>query len=1084
MKHLTMLLLLLSGLGLQAQQWIPLGRNTDRVDVMEDRAESLRIVMDYARLQSKTIENRDGSFTGLYLDGCFTDGEVGCPQLPVTQKFIEIPFGATPQVTVLGCTQQEIDLGDYGIQRLLPVQPPVSKDDVPEGVPFVMNEASYAQDAYLGYELATIQVLGTMRGYHIAKLTVAPVRYNPLRNKIQVFNDIQLEISFPGADMALTEEVKAKTRSPYFDFMEHYLLNQGVSRDYPDHPDMTRYPIKYVIVADRMFEGYLSDFIEWKTKKGFRVVLAYTDEIGATTAAIQTYLHGLYQSATPEDPAPSFVLFVGDTPQIPAFIGQSSQKVTDLYYASVDGDYFPEMYYGRFSAQTVAQLMPQIEKTLFYEQYRFADPSYLNHATLIAGWDDYWNAQIAQPTIRYGLDNWFNAAHNYTEVNPYFGPDDYKGCYKDDKVSVGLINYTAHCSETVWGTPSLSSSTINSMRNEGLYPLAIGNCCLSGSFGHGECVGESWVRADKKGAVCYIGSAPNTYWYEDAWWAMGAYHFTDSNLGQTPEYGQTSMGAYDAMHESGYVSAAGLMYCGNLAVTESCNHGWSTAARYYWEAYNVLGDPSLVCYHTEGSLNQVGHDPVLFRGLNAFSVTAAPGSFVALSKDGVLLGTGLVDEGGTLNLSVDPVDEGGFADLVVTAPQRIPYHAAIPAAVQGQPYLVVASVEPDVFDYDTTTALSVVVKNVGNQPVPAHTLVQLEADDDLFVVESSEAYTEEEIPVGGSLQLVDAFRVKAGPEVADGGQYRFLTTASCGDEVRSDFFVTVNKPVFEFEGFTWSEGFSGGGSFDIYANFRNVGGCASKASMGHISTTHEGLAFVQTHSELGPVHAGDLVTCTYTVYVSNAVEDTEILDFVVSIDDYGVHTEQEISIRNQCAVIFELRDAGNNGWENAYIRIGFNDGSPVVDLKMPEGSLETYRVMANKGVKMAVFWMKGNNDGECSLTVSYEDGEVIYESGTNTLQGNLFWTNVDCELRPNTVLETDASSLVTVFPNPASDQVQVLSAAPMRRCFLMNSLGQVVLDKVVDQNEASLNLGGCAPGIYLLRVVTEKGDAVQKIMVK
>ncbi len=73
------------------------------------------------------------------------------------------------------------------------------------------------------------------------------------------------------------------------------------------------------------------------------------------------------------DPAPSFVLFVGDTGQIPSEIGSSTNKVTDLYYCSVDGDMFPEMYYGRFSATTVPQLETQVDRTIEYEQYQFPD---------------------------------------------------------------------------------------------------------------------------------------------------------------------------------------------------------------------------------------------------------------------------------------------------------------------------------------------------------------------------------------------------------------------------------------------------------------------------------------------------------------------------------------------------------------------------------------------------------------------------------------------------------------------------------------------------------------------------------------
>ena len=1084
MKHFIFSLLILSlSLGLHAQQHITLNRTDNRVEVLQDHAESLQLHLDFASLQANTVENRNGIFTELLLENSVPDGKVGEPKLPVNQQLIEVPFGATPQVRILGSSIQEVDLHEYGIQKIMPMQPPVSKDEVPEEMPFLVDDNAYARDAFIGNDLADIQVLGTLRGYRIARLTVAPVKYNPVRNKILVYNDITLEISFVGADMALTKEIKEKTYSPYFDFIGEKLLNQAVSRDYPDHPDLTRCPIKYVIVADRMFDGYLADFIEWKTQKGFQVVLAYTDEIGATTAAIQDYVHGLYNAATIDDPAPSFVLFVGDTQQIPGFTGYATHTVTDLYYASVDGDYFPEMYYGRFSAQNAEQLIPQIEKTLYYEQYRFVDPSYLNRANLIAGWDDYWTAQIGRPTIRYGMDYWFNEENDYTEVYPYYGPDDYGGCYDDDKVSVGMINYTAHCSETVWGTPSLSASKINQMNNEGLYPLAIGNCCLSGQYSYGECVGESWVRADRKGAVCYIGSSPNTYWYEDAWWAMGAYNITNANLGQTPQQSQTSMGSYDAMHEGGYVSTGGLVFCGNLAVTEACNQGWSTAAQYYWEAYNVLGDPSLVCYHTEGTSNVFSHDPVLFKGFDFFTVEADPQSFVALTKDDVILGTGMVDDDGELTLAMDPVSDGGFVEMVITRPQRIPVVEYVPVATAGQPFLIVEEVSPSHFDYNQETAITVVVKNVGDSEVPAGTLIQLQSPDERIEMISSQCTLTETLAVGASTVIPDAFSVKAGSEADNGERFRLITMANCGESVNSDFYVTIDKPVFEFVDFSWSESFVSGGTFEIDATFRNVGGAPALTPVGQVNATETELSYPQGEVAMDPLAVGEITTCHFVVAVPETVPESATLSLEVSLRDVGVSATEALSLFNSCDLELELRDAGGDGWEGAAVKIIFQDGKPAEQYGLPAGHSATYGFSNRQGYKIKVSWVSGANDDECSFTLRYKDGSVIYESEPSP-HGNLLTTNVDCFDELTEVKETSNTPAINVFPNPASNKVNVVSQTPIRRCLLINSLGQVVVDVTANDTTTTISLGGCKPGLYLLRVFASESEATHKIMVR
>lgn len=1083
LRTILLVCLFLFGGLVHAQRPIPLGRTQDRINLIEDQVQGLRLHIDYAQLQSNRLELSEGTFSELTLDGGLFDGAVGDPKLPITQQLIEIPFGAEVEVEVLHYTTAEFDLADYEIETLMPVQAPVSKNDYPEEAPFVINKESYTTDDYLGQPLAQVQVLGTLRGYRLAKLTLSPVSYNPVRHSVKVCNDIELMIRFQDADMALTQEVKAKTRSPYFDFIQDLVLNAAVSRDYPDHPDMTRYPVKYVIVADRMFDGYLNEFIDWKTKKGFQVVLAYTDEIGNTVGAIQAFLHGLYNNATAESPAPSFILFVGDTQQIPTYIGTSSQKVTDLYYASVDNDYLPEMYYGRFSAQNASQLLAQIEKTLYYEQYRFMDPSYLDRVTLIAGWDDYWNYQIGQPTIRYGMENWFDEEHGYTGVYPYYGPDDYDGCYEDDKISVGVINYTAHCSETVWGTPALSASNIYSMHNEGFYPLAIGNCCESSQFGYSECVGEAWVRADKKGAVCYLGSAPSTYWYEDAWWAMGAYNITNANLGQAPQYEQTTMGSYDAMHEGGYVSVGGVVFCGNLAVTEACNHGWSNAARYYWEAYNVLGDPSLVCYHTEGIANAVSHEPVLYKGLNHFSLQAEEGSYVGLSKDGVLLGNGMVGESGSLTLDFTPVTEGGFVDLVVTKPQRIPYIRQIPVATAGQPFLIVTSVNPANFAYNKDTELDITVKNVGEQVIPANTVIELQSQDERMLVLDSQCQIGQAIPVGGTAVVNDAFKVKAGADVYNGEQFRFVTLADCGDQVNSDFYVSVTKPVFEFVGFDWDHAFVSGHSFDLRVTFRNVGGCAAEAPMGRIVSDIPGIQFEMDEVPLDRLEVGEETTCRFVVQVPESVDESVTLEFEVSLVDAGVNVSQHISMYNLCDLVLELRDAGGNGWEGAVLKMLFQDGTPPTQYELQDGSLAVYELTCRQGYKLRLSWTMGSNDSECGFTLKYKDGSVIYESVPD-MHGNLLTTTIDCSMGYVGFDELKASTHVTVFPNPASGQITVVSESPMSRCLMMNCLGQIVVDKQLNDKEIAVPLDGVAPGIYLLRVTTLEGEVMQKIMIK
>jgi len=71
------------------------------------------------------------------------------------------------------------------------------------------------------------------------------------------------------------------------------------------------------------------------------------------------------------------------------------------------------MFYGRFSANSIDELMPQINKTLEYEQFLMPDPSYLSNAILIAGYDDSYSWLYANGQMNYASNTYFNAAHGY-----------------------------------------------------------------------------------------------------------------------------------------------------------------------------------------------------------------------------------------------------------------------------------------------------------------------------------------------------------------------------------------------------------------------------------------------------------------------------------------------------------------------------------------------------------------------------------------------------------------------------------------------------------------------------------------------
>ena len=591
----------------------------------ENSFEKMTNVFSFATIESYDIQTEGGVFTAIQIPGTQFNGEIGNPRLPSTNSLFFIPEGAEVVVNVKNYTTTTYSLGDYGINnKLMPRQAPVSKSAKPGEVEFSYNSAAYDSKGFSNLEIAAVEVMGEMRGMTIGKLTVSPVRYNPSTNQIEVLNNIEVEVSFKGTNVAKSLETYQNNFSPYFADAYKAMANKGL---YEDHPDLYNYPVRVIVIANRMFEDVLAPWYEWKTQKGFFLDINYTDDIGSSANVLKTFCADKYNNAAAGE-KPCFVIIAGDTPQVPASAtGSESAKATDLYYGSIDGDMFPDMYFSRMSATTVGDMENIINKTIMYEKYTFSDPSYLDNVTLIAGEDGSHNPTHGQPTVLYGTDNYFNTANGYNDIHLYL--TSYSGCFNTVNEGVSFINYTAHGSQTSWSGPSLSISDVNNFTNSEQYTVAVGNCCLAADFGYDECFGEAWLRAEDKAAVGYIGSAPSSYWDEDVWWSLGAYASVGN--GVAPPMSETTMGVYDVMHtDTAYNTLCSSILIGNLAVTQAAASGFGgSLVEYYWQAYNVLGDGSVMPYLKQAQVNSVSHMAIVPLGMDTYDVAAVPGSYAA-----------------------------------------------------------------------------------------------------------------------------------------------------------------------------------------------------------------------------------------------------------------------------------------------------------------------------------------------------------------------------------------------------------------------------------------------------------------------
>lgn len=753
---------------------------------------------------SQSVDNQ--TFQVVELSGASPSTEIGRPDLPVLTQMIELPLCEDVSIQI---SDIQTKLFDPLTHYIMPVQPAPCKSDTTP-LPFAFDSIFYATSTIADTTVAWVEKLGIGRDRNLGMLRVKPVSYNPATGEIQVITSMTITLTYHNADVAGTETLLNRYYSPDFAIGNNALLTS-----LPKSKTIRNAaPLHYLIVAHSSFRGALDEFVSWKKRQGFLVTTSYTDDpgVGTTSTEIAAHIKSYYTNATDELPAPTYLLLVGDVQQIPPFNAQcgrpSTDHITDLYYATwTDGDHIPDCYMGRFSANTVAELTPQIEKTLFYQRYEFPDDSYLGHGVLIAGEDSGYendNAyRYADPAMDYIAKYYVNASNGYSTVHYYknnfgFSP---AGVHVDGSSQTtattnslislynqgcGWINYSAHGYDDSWSTPRFTTTNAGNMTNYDKPSFMIGNCCLSGRFNttrYNACLGEALLRkGSNAGAVGYIGGTNSTYWPHDFCWAVGVRSNISNNMDAS--YDSLHLGVYDRLfhtHNESYsawhTTAGSINVAGNTAV-----QAYGSYTQYYWEIYELFGDPSLMPWLGPADAAIVECSDVVTLGEPSLTVHTDPYAYVALtySSEYELVTAAYADANGYATLELPSTIVPETYELAVWSQNRKPFFKEVNIITANGPYVMITRMQPSSSDIspDSIVSFDIAITNVGNE-VPTNGLITLTSSDPGVTIIQPEAHFNSCNP-GDTIMLNTVWPIYISGKLTDGQKLSFTATVDFG----------------------------------------------------------------------------------------------------------------------------------------------------------------------------------------------------------------------------------------------------------------------------------------------------------------
>jgi hypothetical protein len=538
--------------------------------------------------------------------------EPGMPALPRFSFLAAVP--ASPSVTWTVTEARTVQLGLVTPYPMQPVMPDTSRSSGE----FAFDAASYSGGLHPSSQVCFASD-GLLRGVPVGRFVIFPFSWDASTGELTAFSRMVVEIDFGGA-VAAVEDM-----SPWFEgTYGRTLLNSGLlggswpSRflrsDGVEHlaspGDAGREGADLLIIAgDEYADTMLDEFATAKYEQGYLTTVVAGGSW--TSAQIKEYIQNAYDNW---DPAPSFVLLVGDHPQLPAY--SYNGMLSDNRYCCVSGpDYMSDIFRGRFPCST-DWMQTVSDKIMKWEFDPLTDPAFWNSVLCAGYFQDDNNNGIADrwflftcETVRdtylllFGKTVEREYTTNSTHALPwYYRPDppsagqqvplditwDGSAAGINAAVNNGvfLVQHRDHGMVDGWADPMYVTSDLAGLANGDETPVVFSVNCLTGQFSD-DCFSEALFRM-QGGAVAVFAAVEVSYSYFNDYLCYGFYHSFNDQYVSPPAVYTTPGGGYLA----GQTLMGGQLEM-QAAAPFNPYGSWESYAEDEWDLFHVFGDPTM-----------------------------------------------------------------------------------------------------------------------------------------------------------------------------------------------------------------------------------------------------------------------------------------------------------------------------------------------------------------------------------------------------------------------------------------------------------------------------------------------------------
>lgn len=592
----------------------------------------------------------------------------GAPDLAKLTSAVIIPDMAHMGVNVISSNYYDIP----GV-NVAPSKGNFMRTIDPANVPYTYGNM-YSQNSFYPAALSSLSTPYILRDYRAQAVQVCPFQYNPQTKVLRVYTKIVVAVTTEnamGGENSFDRMTAEKIADMEFDAIYG---RQFINYAFHKNNDANRYSVVaengcMLVICFDSFAPDMAPFVNWKNRKGIATEMVLKSAVGTTAAQVKTYIMNYYAS----HPTLKYVLLVGDAAQIPCSSktdAWGTPNDSDNNYAYLTGaDSYPEIFIGRFSAQTNAHVQTMVKRSTDYEEIPQAAATWYKKGIAIASdqgpGDDGEMDYQHQRNLRTQL-----MAYTYNAYSEFYdgsqGGVDASGNPSAASVGTavnagaGLITYTGHGSDFAFSTSGFSTTQIATLTNTTMHPFVWSVACVNGNFvSNSSCFAEAWLRAGTpsapKGALSTLMSTINQSW-------------------NPPMEGQDAMVAILVESVSGNIKRTfgGLSMNGCMQM----NDVYGPNGAQMTDTWTLFGDPSVMVYSDTPAPMTTSHIATAPVGTTSITVNNnVNGALVCLSMSGAILGTGISD--GTSAVITIPAATIGVIDVTATAYNKMTYTGII-----------------------------------------------------------------------------------------------------------------------------------------------------------------------------------------------------------------------------------------------------------------------------------------------------------------------------------------------------------------------------------------------------------------------